>query len=119
MRRLDLGEGFAHDGGGGGAGAVEVEGDGEEKAALKEEQLEQSASWTPEAEAHFGLVGPGYQGLKPLRQDYLGLQAMRQSRNLYRGKAASFYLPRVSSAVLLCGFGGAKAHQQDSPFKAC
>ena len=63
MRQLDLGEGFAHGGGGGGAGAVEVEGDGEEKAALKEEQLEESASWTPEAEAHFGPVGLGYQGL--------------------------------------------------------
>ena len=62
MRRLDLGEGFAHDAGGGGAVAVEVEGDGEEKAALKEKQLEQSASGTPEAEAHFGLVGLGLSG---------------------------------------------------------
>ena len=101
MRRLDLGEGFAHDAGGGGGVAVEVEGDGEEKAALKEKQLEESASGTPEAEAHFDLVGLGYQGLQPLRQDYLGLQAMKQSRNLYRGKAASLYLPRVSSAESL------------------
>merc|ERR1719385_24355 len=36
VRRLDLGEGFAHGGGGGGGGAaaVEIEGDGKEKAAL-------------------------------------------------------------------------------------
>ena len=55
VRRLDLGEGFAH--GGGGCTAVEIEGEGKEKAALKEEQLEEPAPGTPEAEAHFGLVG--------------------------------------------------------------
>ena len=55
MRRLDLREGFAH--GGGGCTAVEIEGEGKEKAALKEEQLEEPAPGTPEAEAHFGLVG--------------------------------------------------------------
>ena len=56
VRRLDLGEGFAH-GDGAGCTAVEIEGEGKEKAALKEEQLEEPAPGTPEAEAHFGLVG--------------------------------------------------------------
>ena len=55
---LDLGEGLAH-----AAGcftAVEEEGDGKEKAALKEEQLEDPAPWTPKPERHSGLVGLDY-----------------------------------------------------------
>ena len=95
VRRLDLREGFAH---GGGVAAVEIEGDGKEKAALKEEQLEEPAPGTPEAEAHFGLVGLYWQGCKAL-QRLPGPVKLCGRADICTGEAASFILPRVTSAL--------------------
>ena len=85
VRRLDLGEGFSHGGGGGGCTAVEIEGDGKEKAALKEEQLEDPAPGTLEAEGHFGLVS--------------GPVKVCGRADICTGEAASFILPRVTSVL--------------------
>ena len=93
MGGLDLGKRLAH-----GGGAGKVEGDGEEKAALKKEQLEESAApRPPQREGH----------------DVWIIRSLK-SRNLYR-EAASFKTPRVSTTPPSQGVGVAKAEQQDSP----